>query len=257
MAVYDVNGKLLGNTSKIFKDVVDATLLWTISLPLIKQGACTDGVYLYQCHGEATTGTAMNVSKIQISDGTIIATAEFTGTPDFEHANDCTFNPNTNEVAVCTSLSDGSVIILDADDLSYKSTAYLTNAKGTPYSIWSLCYDRTRNCYYVVSGLHVFVYDAEWNYTREFDLLSNPTVATGSPTGQGIETDGNYIYGVTYNPNLITIRTVDGGSVKTLINSEVLYEPETMAYDWNGNYYIVSMPNHQQMLLYKVEMDYK
>lgn len=215
-----------------FLDTAILTALPNVSVTGTKQGACTDGTYIYQCSGDSKNYTYMRVIKYKISDGTY-SYVQFDGTPNLGHANDMCYNPNNGYLYICTMLSDGSVIVLDSSDLSYVDTVYLENASGNPYAVWQFCFDRETNHFLSGNDASILVYDQSWNYLSTIAIPQHP-----SATGQGCETDGTYFYRITYNPNYIDcIKLSDGTRVKTMTNP-MSGEPETMMYDWNGNYFI-------------------
>ena len=71
-------------------------------------------------------------------------------------------------------------------------------------------------------------------------------------TSQGMETDGNYIYRLTYNPNYVDVATIDGSYVKT-IPLPVSGEPEAIMYDWTTGKYYFSM-NKASAFFYEVQL---
>lgn len=248
-SVYEIDGTEIPfspTPQREWKSTAVISALPSVSVSGTKQGGCTDGTYIYQCSGDSSGYSYMKVIKYRISDGTY-TTVQYDGTPNFGHANDMTYNPNTGYLYVATMLSDGSVIVLDADDLSYVNTIYLTNGSGNAYQVWQFCYDRIHNKYYSSHGnAAILVYDSNWNYERSVTL---PTFT--SATQQGCETDGTYYYKVTYNPNRICICTLGGEYVTEIINP-VSGEPETLMYDWDGNYYFSK--NASSSFLYSIEL---
>lgn len=231
--VYDINGTAIPFEHEIqWLDTAVITALPTISVTGVKQGGCTDGTYLYQCSGDSSNYSYMTVIKYKISDGTYTSVT-FNGTPNFGHANDMTYNPITGYLYICTMLDDGSIIVLDADDLSYVETIHITNYGGNPYRVWQFCYDRNLNVYYSsVSATSICVYDSNWNCIEQKTIADIPTA-----TMQGSETDGTYYYRILYNPNIINVVDLTTGELVKNITNPVSNEPEAIMYDWNGNYY--------------------
>lgn len=228
-----------------FLDTAVVTALTPMSLSGIKQGACTDGTYIYQIsftNNQYKTGTLV---KYGISDG-IYTTKTFDETIPFNHGNDMAYNPNTGHIYVAAMSSDGAVIELDTD-LNYVGTHYLVGPNGTTYQVWGLCYDRKTNRFLSEYGTGLAVYDQSFNYLSWFEIPPHP-----SATGQGMETDGDYIYRVTYNPNLIDVATMEGAYVAT-IDNPMSGEPETLMYDWaTGKYYVNK--NESSGLFYEVQL---
>ena len=230
--VYDVDGTRIGfsEPERQWLDTAVITGLPNISVTGVKQGGCTDGTYIYQCSGDSSNYTYMTIIKYKIADGTYTSIT-YNGTPNFGHANDMTYNPNTGYLYVCTMLSDGSVIVLDASDLSYVDTIYITNQNEQPYAVWQFCYDREHDCYYSSYGAGICVYDSDWSLLEYRSMDAHP-----SATGQGCETDGEYYYRITYNPNLVNVCTLTGEFVKNITNPAA-NEPEAIMYDWDGHFY--------------------
>ena len=191
--VYTIDGIRQNIDRDFFDAAILSALSGNINVSGNKQGACTDGVYIYQTSGDATNYTYMNIIKYKIIDGTYTVKT-FNGTPNFGHANDATYDPNTGYIYICTMLEDGSIIVLDADTLDYVKTVYAKNADNNPYYVWQICFDRINNCFYSSSGSGIASYDENWNYINTIQASPHP-----SATSQGCETDGTYIYRVTYN----------------------------------------------------------
>lgn len=231
ISAYDANGTLI-YTDEIRNWLSTAIIseLPNINVRGIKQGGCTDGTYIYQCSGDSTNHTYMDIIKYRISDGTF-ETVTFNGVPDFGHANDMTYNPNNGYLYICTMLSDGSVIVLDSTDLSYVDTIYVNNDSGSPFALWQICYDRMADKFYTTYSNKILKYDSQWNYINSVPLAETPEA-----TQQGCETDGLYYYRITYNPNIVNVCTLTGELV-TNITIPVNGEPEAIMYDWNRHYY--------------------
>ena len=197
-----------------------------------KQGACTDGKYIYQCCGDVTSYTYMSIIKYDIETKAIVSTTTFNGTPNFGHANDMTYDPVTGYLYVAPVLQDGSVIRIDSKDMSYVDTITLLNGSGEPYNVWQIAFDRVTRHLISAVNTEYGIYDPDGTYIGAVPLASRI-----SATAQGMETDGVYIYRVTYNPNCIDVCDMDGTRITTL-SIPMTEEPETMMYDWMGTYYL-------------------
>lgn len=254
MAVYDVNGNILSTVYGIDGSLLDSaydvdgnqihggtpviewldtavvTSLPSISVNGVKQGACTDGTYIYQIVFNSLSLDGGFFLKYKISDGTYTTTA-FTGT-QFGHANDMTYNPNNGHIYVATMESDGSVHELDSG-FNIVETHYAIGKSGNAYAVWQFAFDRKTNHFISANGGGMAVYDADFNYLGWFDMPTHPDA-----TAQGMETDGDFIFRLTYNPNYVDVATIAGEYVKT-IALPVTGEPEGIMYNWtNGEYYI-------------------
>lgn len=250
---YDIEGDIVyTEDTRQWLDTAVITALPTISVAGVKQGGCTDGEYIYQCSGDSSNYTYMQIIKYKISDGTYTV-KRFDGTPNFGHANDMTYNPKTGYLYVCTMLEDGSIIVLNANDLSYVETIYIKNYEGNAYRVWQFCYDRNLDVYYSSCGAtewdptSVCVYDANWECLEQRGLANIP-----SATMQGSETDGTYYYRILYNPNIINVVDLTTGELVKNITNPVTREPEAIMYDWNGNYYFSGY--NTPSLFYRLKM---
>lgn len=213
----------------VFKDTAVLTTLGNVSVSGTKQGACTDGEYIYQI----IIGTSFSFIKYKIADGTYTTVSKGSSIP-FNHGNDMTYNPNNGHIYVASMSSDGSVMELDKE-FNLISTHYLVKGDGASYAVWGLCFDKnTGHFLSEIGNTTMGVYDQDFNFLGSFSMPAHP-----SATGQGCETDGDYIYRVTYNPNLIDVATIRGEYVATIANP-MSGEPETMMYDWSDNKYYMN-----------------
>lgn len=247
--VYDVDGRVIGSAygldgtslpivykhdgSELPFNIFNASAIVTALTYLDnvsgnKQGACTDGTYIYQI----LIGSSFSFVKYKISDGTYTITSVGSSIP-YNHGNDMAYNPNNGHIYVAAMSSDGAVMELDTD-FNYIATHYLVKPDGTPYAVWALCYNqKTREFFSLTSGPSVAVYDESFNYVRSIPMPDNPDA-----TAQGMETDGDYIYRVWYQPNKIDVSTIIGTYVTTISNP-MSGEPEDMMYDWiHDKYYM-------------------
>lgn len=250
MAVYDIDGVVLdigyrkngASVSEVFDidgnwagfhrflDTATVTSLPGINLAGVKQGACTDDTYIYQICFDSTALTSGFFIKYKIADGTY-TTKSFSGTM-YGHGNDMCYNPNNQHIFVACMTNDGSIVELDTD-FNVIQTHYLVGNGGSVYTVWQFCFDRNTNQFMSANSGGMAVYDQNWNYVSWFSMPTHPTA-----TAQGCETDGAYIYRITYNPNYIDVATIDGKYVKT-IDLPVSGEPESIMYNWgNGDFYI-------------------
>lgn len=224
--------KTLFSMLQSLKEDISLTALPAYAASGQKQGACTDGKYIYQCSGDASNYTYMSIIKYNIATMEIVSTTTFNGTPNFGHANDMTYDPVTGYLYVCTMLSDGSVIRIDSKDMSYVDTLTLIKGTGETYPVWQLAFDRVTRKLIVAVNTEYRIYDPDGTYIGAV-TLDSPIDATA----QGMETDGVYIYRITYNPNCIDVCDMDGTRIDTY-NIPISSEPETMMYDWMGTYYL-------------------
>lgn len=224
----------------VFRDTAIVTALPSINNGATKQGACTDGEYLYAfCYN--TSGGL----KYKIADGTYTVTALGWSVP-YRHGNDMAFNSNNGHIYIAAMTSDGAVMELDTD-WTYITTHYLADENDATYSVWALCYDQKKGLFYADKADRVLVYNAQFEC-----IGSIPAAKTGTWTAQGMETDGDYIYRVWYNSNHIEVHSITGEFVK-MITNPMAGEPEAMMYDWINDRYFMSK-NSTTDVFYRVQI---
>lgn len=238
--MYDrISGQLFGNAGtgafrvgpdvsvvQSFLNTAVLTALPYLNVGGAKQGACTDGTYIYQFDYSNTRGI-----KYKISDGTYTVTNLDTNIP-WNHGNDMAYNPNTGHIYVATMSADGAVIEIDTE-WNYIATHYLVDGNGNGFAVFEIMYDRNTNRFLCdIGDYSIGVFDQNFGY------LSTMTTPYLWATRQGGDTDGDFIYRIGYNTNQINVLTMDGLFVTTVLLPG-LSEPETLMYDWeHGKYYI-------------------
>jgi len=215
-----------------FRPTAVVSQLGSIKISGIKQGGCTDGTYIYQTCGDTANYTYLDILKYKISDGTYTTKHFVQSEVDFGHANDMTYNPNNNRLYIPTMYADGSVIVLNASDLSYVETLTIINANGNPFRCWQLCFNRDTNEFLSPANTKVYFYDQNLHLLRSVDI---PPLPDGYDW-QSAETDGEFIYRLAY-PNSVFVYTVSGDYVAT-IALPISGEAESIMYDWHGHFYI-------------------
>ena len=151
------------------------------------------------------------------------------------HANSMTYNPNTDEFYVATGYAEYGYAVLDGSDYSQKASIVARDLSGTAFVPWNVAYDRNRNLVYCHVGATLYVNSTDGTCIAERTLEGYVT----HTTGQGIETDGKYIY-ISWS-DYIDIYTVGGKFVKSVVfqsaETSSYKELEEIGYDWNGRFY--------------------
>ncbi len=212
-----------------FGESATITPLSAVPISGIKQGACSDGTYLYQVSATNDYGT-MTFIKYKISDGTYTTTV-FTG-ENLGHANDLTYNPNDGNIYIATSNADFPVVVMKASNMTILRTIMIQDANGNVYAPYMICYDRTHSRFYTQCNNDLLIYDNNMNYVSSVPLTTLP-----EGTQQTMETDGTYIYRMVYNPNFVQVSDLSGNN-EDLFQIPMTGEPEGIMYDWNGNWYV-------------------
>ena len=237
------------------------------------QGGCIMGDYLITCmHSPATETMPEKVClvKSDLKTGKIV---EKSANLILGHANDATYNPDDNVIAVADMGINGNIIhIVDADSLEITGSHTLPTS-GAP--IGYIAYDEV-NKRYVCLGTAI---DYIYVYTRDFKLLKvvkcsglrNSEEYDGKYLGNGAVTDGKYVYipewhgGANWPPNATEkqiktyLRIIDASTGKDvdLVKLDFQREPEFIVFR-NGKFYIgCNNINWNGMEFYKVEITTK
>ncbi len=245
-AVYDVSGNEI-EVGIPAPNVVDNAFNHNIYIRNQKQtqGACIDDDgNIYEIYYSTGKFIRYNVTtKVVTEFSTFEANA-------YGHANDMTFNPNTGYIYIGSMKGTGEVYVIDPTDMTLHDTLYAYKADGTtPITVWNICYDRVGERFIILysDGLIYF-------YDDNFDLIGTESYVYSdwTSTNQGAETDGNYIYAVTWKGNgssypgtinCIHVFTMEGVHVATVSMSDQTNEPEALCYDCNTGLFYVSFGN--------------
>lgn len=150
------------------------------------------------------------------------------------HANSLTYNPTADEFYVATGYAEYGYAVIDGSTFLQKASIVAKGLDGTPFAPWNVAYDRKRNLVYCHVGSTLYVNSTDGTCIAERTLIGYVT----HTTGQGMETDGTYIY-VCWSDN-IDVYTVGGKFVKTTGYKSFVgtyNELEEIGYDWNGRFY--------------------
>ena len=189
------------------------------------QGGYTDGTYYYQAF--IVKDTASNEANNTV---TLVKWEMENGVPLKEvsnvvlnHANDLTYNPNTNQFIVCHNKPFlAKISFVDAETLE------VVGYKMLAYDIYCIDYNAARNEYVVgvCGGPTIRVLDENFNHKRG---PYQPTRRTDGYVLQGVACDESYIYFVLYKQNVITVYDWSGNFI-TLIRLDVgSIEPENIS----------------------------
>lgn len=229
---YDIDGNELMSGGPSWKQASVITNIYTSTLTIQPQGGCIDddgNIYVCFYH-------AGKFLKYNIGTG-VSSEVSFTG-DTYGHANGMTYNPNTGYLYLASMKATGEVYVFDTS-FNLVNTLYARDGNGDVFTCWNIAYDRNTERFITLvggdSGGEIRFYDDSFTFDSaiEFDI------ADWQYTRQDIETDGEYVYGVGYNPNWIFAFAMDGTLVAAINNTACGGEPESMMYDWtNGNYYL-------------------
>ncbi len=206
-----------------------------------QQGACTDGDHIW-------AGWSSPLELLLVKPLSLEASSRSYSDSDWllGHANDFTYNPDTNRLYICSYHEDdyrysGDIAVVNPETLLVESIIKLQrDNKMCP--VHGIAYDRIHRQYITAtrdsSGCDYAVFNEHFEY-----LHTIMTERQESYVLQGIETDGNFIYRSLCNPagkNYVAVYGFDGSFVKliTVPVSGGALELEDIFYDWRGNWYL-------------------
>lgn len=166
-----------------------------------------------------------------------------TFTPNaYGHANDATYNPNTGYIYVAPMLDTGEVYILDPqNDMALVDTVYAYKPNGSSLIVWNIAYNREIRKFVILHAGFIYLYNDDFTL---YDASEEYDTTKWTDTGQGMETDGKYIYALSYNPNICHVFKYDGTFLMDIDFQLLSGEPETIIYDWNTKcFYVEQMKN--------------
>lgn len=227
LTCYDINGNPI--TLVQFLDSATVTNVYTSSVTAQPQGGCIDDDgNIYVCfYAEG------KFRKYNINSGTL---TEASFTPNaYGHGNGMAYNPNTGYLYLASMKNTGEVYVFDKS-FNLIDTLYARRNTGVVYSCWNITYDRNTRRFISLDSSKIYFYDDNFDY---IDYVPYPENTAWPSTAQDAETDGEFIYCVSYNQNYISVVDMRGHLVKTISNTAFSGEPESMCYDWiNDKYYI-------------------
>ncbi len=206
-----------------------------------QQGACTDGDHIW-------AGWSSPLELLLVSPLSFEAYSRSFSDSDwvFGHANDFTYNPDTNRLYVCSYHEDdfgysGNIAVVNPETLLVESIIKLQR-ENKMCPVHGIAYDRIHRQYITAtrdsSGCGYAVFNENFEY-----LYTIMTERQESYVLQGIETDGSFIYRALCNPagkNYVAVYGYDGTLIKliTVPVSGGALELEDIFYDWRGNWYL-------------------
>lgn len=224
--VYDVEGNLLNGV--VFADETTITDVYTSSITSQPQGGCIDDDgNVYVCFYSAGKFLKHNISSGTNTEASFTANA-------YGHANGMTYNPNTGYLYLASMESAGEVYVFDTS-FNLIDTLNALMGDGTPIPCWNIAYDRVGGRFITLHSGVIYFYD------DDFELIDTGTydVNDWANTRQDIETDGTYIYALSYKPNKICVFDMSGRLVKQIVNTAFSGEPESMCYDWTNEIFYI------------------
>lgn len=137
------------------------------------------------------SGIVTHLVEISMGDGITVVKRESFGDHILGHANDITYNPNTDLYYVCT-LAEGNVnneaVAIDADTLEIVDTIQLyPNTTIQQEGSMCIAYDEINDRYFSMSQYAIYVYDSEFNIIKTIDYpLLTSYIASNFGYSQGV-----------------------------------------------------------------------
>lgn len=214
----------------------------------ISQGSCYANGMLYIMTANADN-TAQKLYEYDLSTETLTERGSYT---TLSHANSISYNPTENVLYVATMEASAGIAKIDLTDYTIKSTHVVYNKSGTAQAAFAIAYDRTNGVLYSCEGWNkIIVYNTNLEYVKTIQLQKAITAHT---TGQGLETDGAYIYHLFSAPtNQVDVYTINGSRVaqETLGFTE---EAEDICYDWNTGFYVTAYKASNLLYIYNTPL---
>ena len=223
-SAYDIDGNEVLTGEVSFLDNAIITDVYVSSTASQPQGGCIDDDgNVYVCFYSAGKFLRYNINTG--------ASLEKSFTPNaYGHANGMTYNPNTEKLYLASMNDTGEVFVFDKS-FNLVDTLYARDANGNVFTCWNIAYDRNSEQFITIAGYEggcIRFFDNSFNYVTQ-NLF---TFDNWGATRQDLETDGTYLYGVSWNPNKIFVLDFQGNVIKEIGNSAFTGEPESLCYDW-------------------------
>jgi hypothetical protein len=207
----------------------------------IIQGGCTDGKHLYVCLNDGADKNAVTtIVKTELRSGKVVA--KYEGIM-IDHANDLTYNPNTNEILACHNAPNYKFIsVFDAETMELKET------KKIRESLYAIEYDEDLDLYWIgLSGAYDFMY-------YDSAIKKNSKIYRGYNNGftkQGVDVDDKYLYFVLYNQNCIAVYNKSGEYVRQINLPVTAGEPENICHVGDTFYIVYNNPSWSGGIVYE------
>ena len=232
---------LRGVTSGSFIEVGsvrnDPYVALSTSIPYRRQGGCFTGDCIYQALITKNEETA-RIMKKDLRTGK----TTFSECVPMGHANDMTYNPNTNCVYVVTGKT---LHVFDADTLEYKGTKTLSNSAS------GISYNAFNDTYVGFSGGTITIFGSNFKKISSFTMSVK---GDSTQASQGICSDENYIYSLYYGKSnmdaYVYVYDYDGNYITT-INIDFVDEPENVSVI-NGEIYVGTCTQQPVFTVYKI-----
>ena len=202
------------------------------------QGGCTDGTYYYffMCTGANPQPEKCRILKYDLATKTRVMVSEELA---LGHAADAVYVSDNNTIVVVSG-SNNNYYMIDPDTLTVKETKWISHSGGIAYNPDQKVYitrDENDTLHYMDENFNSLKKIPRENTFIGFDLSDASTYS-----GQGITSDGKYIYVLEYQilesglRNNLAVYDLSGKFVQS-IPLDVGCETENIII-WNDTFYI-------------------
>ena len=192
------------------------------------EGGCTDGKYIYQImiNPDAEENEVpCRILKINPEKWQII---EASDELRIDHANDMTYDEENKLLVISNNKPNyTTVTFVDPEKLEIKGTKTLDR------NIYSIVYVGSAKCWYagISKSCDIVKYDEDFN---ALGVIDNPE---NNYTRQSLGSDGEYIYSLFYNPNIVYKYDMQGNSQGYAVLPDTVNEAENIFF-FGGEMYI-------------------
>ena len=157
------------------------------------EGGCTDGRFVYQIliDPDAQSDVPCRLVKIDIQNWKVTEASEEL---KMDHANDMTYDETNNLLVVSNNKPNFTTItFVDPSNLTVRGTKTISR------KIYSIVYVGSEKCWYAGISNSCDIVRFDENF-KELGVIDNPE---NNYTRQSLGSDGEYLYSLFYNPNII------------------------------------------------------
>lgn len=185
------------------------------------EGGCTDGTYIYQIMinpDAEETEVPCRIIKINPEKWQVV---EASDELRIDHANDMTYDEENKLLVISNNKPNYTTItFVDPVKLEIKGTKTLAR------KIYSIAYVGTGKCWYagISNSCDIVRYDEDFN---ALGVIDNPE---NKFTRQSLGSDGEYLYSLFYNPNIVYKYDMQGNPQGYAVLPDTVNEAENIFF---------------------------
>ncbi|MBR6702301.1 MAG: hypothetical protein IKI78_04080 [Clostridia bacterium] len=185
------------------------------------EGGCTDGRFFYQIMinpDAAENEVPCRIIKIDPEKWEVVLSSEELR---IDHANDMTYDEENNLLVISNNKPNYTTItFVDPEKLE------ITGTKTLDRKIYSITYVGTGKCWYagISNSCDIVRYDENFN---ALGVIDNPE---NNYTRQSLGSDGEYLYSLFYNPNVVYKYDLQGNPQGYVVLPDTVNEAENIFF---------------------------